>query len=57
MGDLDDSPWATDPRVDLLRGTKSGVEDEAFTRDYHDLKVRSGANGITIELTSGEVFG
>jgi 2-methylcitrate dehydratase len=57
MGDLDDSPWATDPGVDLLRGTMSGVEDEAFTRDYHDLKMRSGPNGITIELASGEVFG
>jgi len=47
---MDESPWATDERVDLLRAKMSVREDEAFTRAYHDPKVRSGANAILVEL-------
>ncbi|KAI1386455.1 MmgE/PrpD family-domain-containing protein [Hypoxylon trugodes] len=50
----DDSPWASDPRVDELREKIVVVEDEQFTKDYHDQKVRSGANGLKVELKSGE---
>ncbi|KAF7875014.1 hypothetical protein EAF04_002186 [Stromatinia cepivora] len=51
---MDDSPWAQDTRVDNLREKMVVVEDEAFTRDYHDQKVRSGANAILVELGDGE---
>ncbi|PQE26249.1 2-methylcitrate dehydratase protein [Rutstroemia sp. NJR-2017a BBW] len=51
---MNESPWAQDPRVDLLREKMVVVEDEGFTRDYHDQKVRSGANAILVELTNGE---
>lgn len=51
---MDDSPWATDLRVDVLRQKMTVTEDEDFTHEYHDQKVRSGANGITIQLANGE---
>ncbi|KAI1376308.1 MmgE/PrpD family-domain-containing protein [Hypoxylon crocopeplum] len=50
----DDSPWASDPRVDELREKMVVVEDEQFTKDYHDQKVRSGANAIKVELMTGQ---
>lgn len=53
---MDDSPWATDGRVDILRAKMHVYEDENFTRDYHNPKVRSGANGILVELYD-EMFG
>ncbi|KAF2197444.1 2-methylcitrate dehydratase [Delitschia confertaspora ATCC 74209] len=49
----DDSPWASDARVDELREKMVVIEDEQFTKDYHDQKVRSGANAIKIELKTG----
>ncbi|KAI1340857.1 MmgE/PrpD family-domain-containing protein [Xylariaceae sp. FL0016] len=53
----DDSPWASDQRVDELREKMLVVEDEQFTRDYHDpWKVRSCANAISVVLRSGEVI-
>jgi 2-methylcitrate dehydratase len=52
---MNESPWAQDPRVDLLREKMVVVEDEGFTRDYHDQKVRSGANAILVELTKGRI--
>lgn len=50
----DDSSWATDPRIDELRRKMTVVEDEQFTKDYHDLKVRSGSNAIKIDMATGE---
>ncbi|KAH6658757.1 MmgE/PrpD family-domain-containing protein [Truncatella angustata] len=50
----DDSPWASDPRVDQLREKMVVVEDEQFTKDYHDHKVRSAANAVKIDMKTGE---
>lgn len=50
----DDGLWATDPRIDELRRKITVVEDEQFTKDYHDLKVRSGSNAIKIDMATGE---
>jgi len=41
---------AADQRIDKLRDKVICVEDKQFTRDYHDPKKRSIANGITIEF-------
>lgn len=49
----DDSPWATDGRVETLRDKITVTEDEGFTRDYHDQNVRSGSSGVTIVLKDG----
>lgn len=51
---MDDSLWAADPRVDLLRERMIVVEDAGFTQDYYNPEKRSGANGITVELVNGE---
>ncbi|OJD32193.1 2-methylcitrate dehydratase [Diplodia corticola] len=52
----DDSPWATDPRVERLREKMTLVEDERFTRDYHDLDIKSVANAVQVTTTTGEVL-
>jgi 2-methylcitrate dehydratase len=44
---------AADPRIDKLRDKMICVEDKQFTRDYHDPKKRSIANGITVEFRDG----
>jgi len=44
---------AADPRIDKLRDKMICVEDKQFTRDYHDPKKRSIANGITVEFKDG----
>ncbi|HWH47045.1 MAG TPA: bifunctional 2-methylcitrate dehydratase/aconitate hydratase [Burkholderiales bacterium] len=44
---------AADPRIDRLRDNIVCVEDKQFTRDYHDPKKRSIANGITVEFKDG----
>jgi 2-methylcitrate dehydratase len=44
---------AADRRIDALRAKMVCVEDKRFTRDYHDPKKRSIANGLTIELNDG----
>jgi len=44
---------AADPRIDDLRGKIECVEDPRFTRDYHDPKKRSIANGLTVEMKDG----
>ncbi|GCB23243.1 2-methylcitrate dehydratase [Aspergillus awamori] len=49
----DDSPWATDPRVDALRQKITMAEDPKYTADYHDMAVRSVANSLTVTLTDG----
>jgi 2-methylcitrate dehydratase len=47
---------AGDPRIDTLRDKIVCVEDKAFTADYHDPHKRSIANGLTLELNSGEIL-
>ncbi|KAL5357218.1 MmgE/PrpD family-domain-containing protein [Aspergillus floccosus] len=49
----DDSPWATDPRVEALRQKITMTEDPSFTQDYHDPNVRSVSNAISVQLTNG----
>jgi len=44
---------ATDPRIDALRAKIYCVEDEQFTRDYHDPEKRSIANALTVEFNDG----
>ncbi|CAK7216529.1 hypothetical protein SCUCBS95973_002832 [Sporothrix curviconia] len=50
---LDAAPWASDPRVERLRGQMTVVEDPGFTADYADPAVRSVANALLVELTDG----
>jgi 2-methylcitrate dehydratase len=45
---------AQDPRIDRLRDKIVCVEDKQFTRDYHDPKKRSIANGLTVEFADGK---
>jgi 2-methylcitrate dehydratase len=45
---------AADPRIDQLREKMACVEDKQLSRDYLDAQKRSIANGLTVELTSGE---
>ena len=47
---MDDSPWASDPRVDALRAKMSVVEDAGFTEDYRNPKKRSCANAIEVRI-------
>jgi 2-methylcitrate dehydratase len=49
----DDSPWATDPRVEALRSITTMEEDLQFTQDYHNPDIRSAANAIEITLHDG----
>jgi 2-methylcitrate dehydratase len=44
---------AADVRIDALRAKMTCVEDEGFTRDYHDPEKRSIANAITVEFNDG----
>ncbi len=44
---------AKDPRIDKLRAKIACVEDQRFTRDYHDPKKRSIANALTVEFRDG----
>ncbi|KAF7550234.1 hypothetical protein G7Z17_g5840 [Cylindrodendrum hubeiense] len=53
---LDDSPWATDSRVDALREKMVVTEDTAFTADYYNPDIRSVTNAISVELTNEEVL-
>jgi 2-methylcitrate dehydratase len=57
--DYDDAV-ALDPvwgkRIDALRERIVCVEDERFTRDYHDPEKRSIANALTVELMDGTVL-
>lgn len=47
---------ARDPRIDALREKITCVEEQAFTRDYHDPEKRSIANALRAVLESGEVL-
>jgi 2-methylcitrate dehydratase len=51
--DYEDS-IASDPRIDELRDRIVCVEDTRFTADYHDPKLRSIANALTVEFTDGQ---
>jgi 2-methylcitrate dehydratase len=44
---------AKDPRIDSLRKKITCVEDQRFTRDYHDPRKRSIANALTVEFKDG----
>ena len=50
---MDNSPWASDPRVDVLRAKMDVVEEEQFTLDYQDPRKRSCSNGLTVTLNDG----
>ncbi len=50
--DYEDSV-ATDPRIDALRDKIVCVEDQRFTRDYHDPDKRSIANALTVDFSDG----
>ncbi|TGN11866.1 bifunctional 2-methylcitrate dehydratase/aconitate hydratase [Leptospira ilyithenensis] len=54
-GDYEDAV-AVDPRIDILRDKISCIEDENFTKDYHDPDKRSIPNAITIEWNDGTKF-
>jgi 2-methylcitrate dehydratase len=45
---------AADPRIDKLRDKIVCVEDEQFTKDYHDPAKRSIANALTVEFNDGK---
>ncbi|WP_270087326.1 bifunctional 2-methylcitrate dehydratase/aconitate hydratase [Sphingobacterium sp. SYP-B4668] len=47
---------ASDGRIDSLRDKIFCVEDEQFTKDYHDPQKRAIANGLTVELNDGVVL-
>ncbi len=47
---------AADARIDVLRDKMICVEDEQFTKDYHDPDKRSIANALTVELNDGTVL-
>ena len=47
---------AKDKRIDQLRNKISCVEDKKFTSDYHDPKMRSIANALTVTLTNGKTL-
>lgn len=50
--DYEDSV-ALDPRIDQLRDKIICVEDQQFSADYHDPKLRSIANALTVEFNDG----
>lgn len=49
----DDSPWASDERIDFLRERIFAVEDERFSAEYHDPAVRSMASAVSVEFLDG----
>lgn len=49
----DGSEAATSPLVEALRKKMRCVEDTQFTADYHDPKLRTISNGLTVELNDG----
>jgi 2-methylcitrate dehydratase len=48
---------ASDPRIDRLREKIHCVEDDQFTRDYHDPEKRAITNALTVEFTDGTKLG
>ena len=45
---------ADDPRIDRLREKIHCVEDDQFSKDYHDPQKRSIANALTVEFDDGK---
>ncbi|KAK7926521.1 2-methylcitrate dehydratase [Apiospora marii] len=52
----DDSPWATDSRVEQLRSIISMEEDVQLTKDYHNPDIRSAGCAMEIFLKDGTVI-
>ncbi|KAK8039550.1 2-methylcitrate dehydratase [Apiospora rasikravindrae] len=52
----DDSPWATDARVERLRSLISMEEDVQMTKDYHNPDIRSVGSAIEITLKDGSTI-
>ncbi|KAK8093875.1 2-methylcitrate dehydratase [Apiospora hydei] len=52
----DDSPWATDSRVEQLRSLISMEEDVQMTKDYHNPDIRSVGSAIEITLKDGSII-
>ncbi|KAI0314019.1 putative 2-methylcitrate dehydratase [Amylostereum chailletii] len=52
----DESPYARDPRIEALRKKMTMEEDPQMTRDYHDVNVRKGANGLSVTMEDGTSF-
>lgn len=52
----DGSEAATSPLLEDLRQRIRCVEDEQFTRDYHDPSKRTIANALTVTLNDGTVL-
>ncbi|TLD22357.1 hypothetical protein PspLS_07945 [Pyricularia sp. CBS 133598] len=50
---VDGSEAASSPLVESLRKKIRCVEDKQFTADYHDPKLRTISNGLTVELNDG----
>ncbi|KAJ6513292.1 MmgE/PrpD family-domain-containing protein [Mycena sanguinolenta] len=44
-----DSEWAVNPLIEGLRGKITMAEDPQMTKDYHDVRVRNCANGLTVQ--------
>ncbi|TPX10686.1 uncharacterized protein E0L32_008420 [Thyridium curvatum] len=53
---VDGSEAATSELVDSLRQKIKCVEDPQFTADYHDPKLRTISNALTVELNDGTVL-
>lgn len=49
----DNAAWARDERVDSLRQKMVVVEDERFSKEYHDPESRSLASGVSIKFLDG----
>jgi 2-methylcitrate dehydratase len=49
----DDSLWARDPRVEVLRRKIELEEDMQFTLDYHDSKKSTASNALKVRLRDG----
>ena len=47
---------AADKRIDALRAKIDCVEDEQFTKDYHDPEKRSATNALTVAFKDGSTF-
>ena len=49
-----DSPWVTDPRVDILRAKIEMTENEQFTVEHHNTETRSCVNALRLILADGQ---
>ncbi|KAF7330541.1 hypothetical protein MVEN_02493800 [Mycena venus] len=49
-----DSEWAANPLIEELRGKITMEEDPQMTKDYHNVRVRNCANGLTVTFKDGD---